>query len=109
MRQVADMGSFRLDVYSVVRAIPRGRVIQYGQIARLIGYPRHSRLVGRMLRETTADSGLPCHRVVNSSGRTSPRWPEQAALLAAEGVIFKPNGCVDMGKCGWDYTSLSCV
>ena len=42
-----DSDGFFPAVYEVVRQIPRGRVISYGQIARLIGRPKNARLVGR--------------------------------------------------------------
>lgn len=97
----ADVGKFRRDVYAVVGEIPRGRVLTYGQVARIVGWPNHARLVGRVLHGAAEWSGVPCHRVVNSAGRTAPHWPEQVELLRAEGVVFRSNGCVDMEKCGW--------
>ena len=48
-----------------------------------------------------APAGLPCHRVVNSAGRTVPGWTRQRELLEAEGVRFKTNGCADLARCGW--------
>ena len=92
---------FRKEVYEVVSSIPRERVLSYGQIAWLIGYPRHARLVGRILREVAETEALPCHRVVNSSGRMAPCWFEQRGLLEREGITFRPNGCVDMKKWQW--------
>ena len=83
------------EVLSVVEEIPAGKVATYGQIARLIGRPRNARLVGRILR-------YPCHRVVNHAGRLAPGWPEQAALLAAEGVFLNQRGCVDLARDQWD-------
>ena len=47
-------------------------------------------------------ASIPCGRVVNCAGRTAPGWPAQTALLAAEGVGFKPNGCVDLARFLWD-------
>lgn len=44
----------------------------------------------------------PCHRVVNHQGRLVPGWTEQKSLLSAEGVTFKPNGCVDLNAHRWD-------
>ena len=49
-----------------------------------------------------APEGLPCHRVVNSQGRTAPGWTGQRELLAAEGVHFRANGCVDLSASGWE-------
>ncbi len=98
-----EVEAFRQEVYAVVASIPYGKVLTYGQVAWLVGKPRHSRLVGRVLCGATAASQLPCHRVVNSQGRTVPHWPEQVELLKVEGVTFKSNGCVDRKMHGWDF------
>ena len=99
---------FDAEVYSVVAQIPAGRVTTYGQIARLLGRPQNSRLVGmpgyaRRVGHAlaAAPAGLPCHRVVNSAGRTAPHWTEQRPMLEAEGVRFRKNGCVDLTRSGW--------
>ena len=96
-----DVTSFRKDVYSIVASIPRGRVLSYGQVAWLTGHPTHCRLVGSVLHGAAESDGLPCHRVVTSAGRTVPGWQEQRRQLEAEGITFRPNGCVDMKKWQW--------
>ena len=95
---------FDAEVYSVVAQIPAGRVTTYGQIARLIGMPGYARRVGHAL--AAAPAGLPCHRVVNSAGRTAPHWPEQRPMVEAEGVRFRKNGCVDLTRSGWKEVTL---
>lgn len=95
---------FDAEVYSVVAQIPAGRVTTYGQIARLIGMPGYARHVGHAL--AAAPAGLPCHRVVNSAGRTTPHWTEQRPMLEAEGVRFRKNGCVDLTHSGWKEVTL---
>ena len=97
-----DTERFRMDVCAIVGEIPPGKVLTYGLVARLAGYPNHSRLVGRVMQGTSLAMGLPCHRVVNSQGRTAPGWAEQRRLLESEGVRFRPNGCVDMATALWD-------
>ena len=42
-----DIKAFRKEVYNVVASIPSGRVLSYGQIAWLVGCPRHARLIGK--------------------------------------------------------------
>lgn len=96
-----DRERFYLDVYSVVKEIPKGKVLSYGGIARLIGWPYHSRMVGKAMSQIPAELQLPCHRVVNNQGRMVPHWPEQRELLEPEGVRFKSNGCVDMKQHAW--------
>ena len=92
--------AFDDEVYAVVAQIPAGKIVSYKQIARLIGMPDHARRVGRALAE--APAGLPCHRVVNSAGRTVPGWTRQRELLEAEGVRFKANGCADIARFMWE-------
>ncbi len=76
-------------IYEAVREIPAGSVATYGQIARLVGLPRHARHVGRALAQLDSDSTVPWHRVVNARGQLHQRHGEtsrQAQLLLAEGV-----------------------
>ena len=86
------------EVYAIADSIPPGKVMSYGQIAEIIGRPKNSRLVGRIMSLADRYGDHPCHRVVNSAGRTVPGWTEQRELLEAEGVEFKANGNVDMRR-----------
>lgn len=106
---MVDTSLFYQDVYSVVKEIPAGRVATYKQIAVLTGFPPHARLVGRALRNVPDALGLPCHRVVNGCGRLVPSWPEQKALLEAEGVAFRRNGNVDMRRYAWNPDGAASV
>lgn len=100
MQKIDPSKQFFDEVYSVVREIPRGKVLSYGQIAKLIGFPNLSRMVGRAMQN--ASSALPCHRVVNSQGRIAPGCQEHHSLLLEEGVKIKANGCVDMKLHTWE-------
>ena len=72
-------------IIDVIRSLREGEVVTYGDIADVAGYPKMSRLVGRILAVT--DDDLPWWRVVNSAGRLVPGSErEQAALLRSEGV-----------------------
>lgn len=93
---------FYKEVYDVVREIPAGCVITYGQLAKLAGKPQCSRMAGQAMSNVPEGSGLPCHRVVNSQGRLTPHWPTQRELLEKEGVTFRKNGCVDVAKHLWE-------
>lgn len=77
-------------ILAVIRAIPRGQVSAYGEVARRAGLPGRARLVARVLGDND-DPGLPWHRVLRSDGRIalpqgSKAWHEQARRLRAEGV-----------------------
>ena len=90
------------EILSAVKEIPEGRVASYRQIARLIGREKNSRLVGKVLSRAELYGVYPCHRVVNHAGRLAQHFPEQRERLEREGVMFRPNGCVDMKKHRWD-------
>lgn len=89
-------------IYSIVEEIPVGKVATYGQIARLIGRPRNSRLVGKALKMSFLYGNFPCHRVVNHKGRISPGWDEQAVLLKNEGITFKDEYHVNLKQHQWN-------
>lgn len=100
------MSDFFQEVYEIVRRIPEGTVVTYGQIARALGRPRAARIVGYAMRCAPADRHLPCHRVVNRSGEMAPdavfgSAQLQRTLLKSEGVSFLENGRIDMGKSLW--------
>ncbi len=95
--------SFFTRVYALVRKIPRGRVVTYGQLAHALGAPYGARTVGWAMR--ACDSDIPWHRVVNAHGKISVRptsgFHEQRARLKAEGVRFNREGKIDLKKYGW--------
>lgn len=88
-------------ILAAVRAIPRGQVAGYGDIARRAGLPGRARLAARVLSTNTDDS-LPWHRVLRSDGRIafpegSKGFREQGRRLRAEGVQVS-NGRVRMPR-----------
>lgn len=89
------------EILSVVEEIPSGKVATYGQIAKLIGRDKNSRLVGKVLSISDFYGDYPCHRVVNHQGRLAPNFENQRDLLISEGVQFKDNNCVDMKNFQW--------
>jgi methylated-DNA-protein-cysteine methyltransferase-like protein len=95
------MDSFFDRVYEVVAQIPRGKVISYGGIARLMGNPHAARQVGWAMHSCPAH--LPWQRVVMADGNIAGGGfaEERRALLAAESVTFLPDGRVDMKACRW--------
>jgi methylated-DNA-protein-cysteine methyltransferase-like protein len=92
-------------VYALVRRIPRGSVMTYGQIATAVESRLSPRAVGWAMHG--CPRGVPWHRVVNASGGMSTdRLPDvppglQRALLEAEGVEFRANGTLDLERYRW--------
>ena len=87
------MTGFFEKVYGIVRAIPRGRVATYGQVARLAGAPQAARMVGWAMASSRPVDRVPWHRVVGAGGRLiiakSIRYTQvQRQLLRQEGVRF---------------------
>ena len=81
-------------IIDVLFALDEGEVTTYGDVAEVAGYPRQSRLVGRILRDTTQD--VPWWRVVNAQGRIRTSNPAlQAELLQEEGVLVTGGRVVD--------------
>ncbi len=77
-------------ILAAIRAIPRGQVAGYGEVARRAGLPGRARMVARLLAGNE-DPELPWHRVLRSDGRiafpeNSRGWREQTRRLRAEGV-----------------------
>ena len=98
-------GDFFRRVYWIVARIPRGKVVTYGEIARMLGCPSGAQAVGWAMRH--CPEGLPWHRVVNAQGRVrvTARYPDgklvQRVLLEEEGITFDAAGRLDLEKYAW--------
>ncbi|HJQ24922.1 MAG TPA: MGMT family protein [Blastocatellia bacterium] len=95
-------------IYRLVLKIPRGRVMTYGQIARLMDDRYSPRLVGWAMHAVPQDGrNIPWHRVINSkggisTGRVIIQEPQlQRYLLEAEGVVFDGRGHCDLSVYQW--------
>lgn len=98
-------GSANERILAAVRAIPRGQVAGYGEVARRAGLPGRARLAARTL-STNTDTTLPWHRVLRSDGRIafpagSKGFREQSERLRSEGVGVR-NGRVRMPERAFD-------
>jgi methylated-DNA-[protein]-cysteine S-methyltransferase len=59
--------NFRERVFAVVRKIPKGKTLAYGEVARRAGKPSAARAVGAIFH-TNFDPAIPCHRVIRADG-----------------------------------------
>jgi methylated-DNA-protein-cysteine methyltransferase related protein len=94
-------------IYDVVRKIPVGKVLTYGQVAELAGLYGKARLAGYALFRVELESDIPWQRVVNAKGEISYSEARcggdylQKTLLEQEGIEFKANNCIDLKKYRW--------
>lgn len=105
--------AFAEQVYAMVRRIPAGRVITYGGIAAHLPPPpgidpiAYRRIRARWVGYAMADApdDIPWQRVVNARGEISPRAgfgvAFQRARLVDEGIVFSPDGRLDLTAYGW--------
>ncbi len=80
---------FQHAVATTLRAVPRGEVVGYGELAALAGYPRAGRAAGTFCAHNRFQLVLPCHRVVGAGGiggYGSTGVEVKRRLLALEGV-----------------------
>ena len=102
--------------YRVVRRVPRGRVVTYGEVALLAGAPGYARHVGfalAALHGSHGARGVPWQRVLAREGRRFARITirdpvgagVQRALLQAEGIELDARGRIDLARFGWRPTS----
>ena len=95
------MSIFKSEVIQVVRQIPSGETMSYGDVAALVGKPRAAQAVGRIAASGKAKT--PWHRVVRANGSLAPGFAwggsdEQQAMLEAEGVEFDSQNRVVKGS-----------
>ena len=92
-------------VYAILKTIPAGKVMTYGQVAERLGNKNLARTVGNILHDNPDPENIPCHRVVNAKGKVAEHYAfggadAQRAKLEAEGIVFEQNGRIDLKKYG---------
>jgi methylated-DNA-protein-cysteine methyltransferase related protein len=96
------MQPFTERVVEIIKNIPEGKVMTYGQIAREAGSPRAARQVVRALHSMSRKHHLPWHRVVNAKGQIALKddesYTEQLFSLESEGIQIGLNGIIDLEK-----------
>jgi methylated-DNA-protein-cysteine methyltransferase-like protein len=104
LKSMRDEATYREHVYKLVRRIPRGRVMTYGQIAEILGDGYTPRTVGFAMHGS--DDNTPWHRVINargacSTGRIVLPEDKQQRMLEAEGVKFDARGRCSLQQYLW--------
>ena len=105
MKNRVDGSELKQLILQIVASVPRGKVISYGQVARLCGYSSYARYVGTVLKQLPRNTTLPWYRVINGKGEIafpvgSESYIRQYSLLAKEGVNFK-NGKISLSTYSW--------
>jgi methylated-DNA-protein-cysteine methyltransferase related protein len=100
-----DDKTYRERVYEIVRTIPAGKVMTYGQIAAILGEGYTPRTVGYVMHAAETEN-VPWQRVINSQGSCSTgkmTMPVnlQQNMLESEGVVFSERGKCDLGEYQW--------
>jgi methylated-DNA-[protein]-cysteine S-methyltransferase len=96
----SPLGNFSLNIYRLVRQIPRGKVTTYKNIALLLGLPNAARAVGNILKKNKNLIKVPCHRVIRSDGYLGGYIlgnRKKTELLLKEGVLIE-RGKVNLAK-----------
>jgi len=93
-------------IYLALSQIPKGKVITYGNLAKLAGMPNGARLAGRLMCELPDKSNLPWHRVINAQGRLSlpvdsDGYREQLQRLQKDGIDIN-NGKIKLSIYGYN-------
>lgn len=96
------MQPFTMRVIEIIKRIPEGRVMTYGQVAEQAGSPRAARQVVRILHAMSRAHRLPWHRVVNAKGQIAIKDIEgremQESYLRSERVEVDVDGSIDLDK-----------
>ncbi len=104
------MTPFTQQVIEIIKGIPNGYVMSYGQIAAHAGSPRGARQVVRILHALGEKYDLPWHRVVNAQGEIALVDDEsrymQRHYLENEGVVFDRNGRINMELARYNPSQL---
>jgi methylated-DNA-protein-cysteine methyltransferase related protein len=91
-------------VYDLVKKIPRGRVMTYGQVAKALRLPGGARTAGRAMAACPSGRGVPWHRVVGAGGRLlihEPHASLQRKLLETEGLRLAEKRILDFRNYQW--------
>jgi methylated-DNA-protein-cysteine methyltransferase-like protein len=96
-------------VYALVKKIPRGRIMTYGQVAKSLRLPGGARTAGRAMAASPSGQGVPWHRVVGAGGRlliSEPHASLQRKLLESEGLMLAEKRILNFRNYEWDPAKM---
>jgi len=106
------MEPFTENVVKIIKGIPEGKVMTYGQIAALAGNRRAARQVARVLHILSEKCNLPWFRVINSKGQISIKDYEsnnlQKLFLESEGIKFSKNDTINLNEYQFHHCNDFC-
>ncbi|MDV6377260.1 MGMT family protein [Sporosarcina sp. GW1-11] len=101
------MQTFTEKAVAIIRQIPAGHVMTYGQVASEAGNPRGARQVVRVLHSMSKKYDLPWHRIINAQGGISTpdnaeaKGDTQRQRLESEGIQFDDKGKIPLDIYRW--------
>ena len=103
--KLVDEAGYREGVYAIVKQIPKGRVMTYGQLAEILGEGYTARTVGYVMHGADSEN-VPWQRVINAQGKCSTGKLTlpinlQQSILESEGVKFNAGGKCDLKTYLW--------
>ncbi|MFO7806900.1 MAG: MGMT family protein [Candidatus Moraniibacteriota bacterium] len=98
--------TFSRQVYLLLKKVPAGKVVSYGQIADACGRPGAARAVGNVLNRNPQPGVFPCHRVIRANGHIGGFMlgiDKKSEILRKEGVKVSKKGFIDFEEFGFDF------
>jgi methylated-DNA-protein-cysteine methyltransferase-like protein len=99
---MADMNLFTERAITIMKQIPAGKVMSYGQVAALAGSPRGARQIVRILHSMSRKYDIPWHRVINAKGeigfKDERQLFEQKRRLEMEQIVIDEKNRIDLDK-----------
>ena len=101
------MNPFTKKSIEIIKSIPEGSIMTYGQIARAAGSPRGARQVVRILHSMSHTYDLPWHRVINAKGDIAIKDDEshfvEVSLLKSEGIEIDEHDRINVKRYRYEW------
>ena len=105
-KSLKDKSPIHQRIVTILKNIPKGKVVTYGRASALAGVPRGARQVSWILNSSTQKYNLPWQRVIGSGGKIAipgdRGYLEQKRLLLQEGIEFSESDKINLDCFQWD-------